>query len=458
VAEGDAVLADFLRVTRPQVATPLSAGPVTSLWFRNVINGEDAVVLPAYETCTDPSAPILPLYDFLEANVTLSSLPPYTCPAFLQTPTATAGLSSLSLYNLTQATPATGSLCVILYGAPGTVDYPWSSATSVTFTYNPTPVQLSAGPAVSVVSGSGSRTFTNRFGASFTTALTIAAAGTDGGDSFLYLNSSIPVDGAGLTWQLSSPIQLPGSGPTALYSQVNVRNVSGVVQELHSSRVDPLGQAFLSSVPAFVNATIGASNINALAPSYATCQAPITFTNGLRPPTQPTVTNGALHFAYSYSISDGLSYRVQGNLTFSATSAFASSQDELGNPYQTLVNVSGTRLYTHLPSGLTVLSSVTGLSASANGSASQRFYPYALLSSAPGVYSLDTAPLFDGTGVAFTIQPPAPVDGAVPGTNATYSSVSLSFTASVASAYLTEGLALAPPALSLQRQLYALLQ
>ena len=49
-----------------------------------------------------------------------------------------------------------------------------------------------------------------------------------------------------------------------------------------STRIDSLGSAFLSSVPGFLNVTIGASNINSLAAKYSTCQAPITFTNGLR--------------------------------------------------------------------------------------------------------------------------------------------------------------------------------
>ena len=124
MAEGDAVLADFLRVTRPSVQTPLSAGPVTALWFRNVLRGEGVAVLPDYETCTDPSAPILPLYEFLESNTALASLPPYTCPAFLQSPAQTTGLSGLQLYNLTQTQTATGSLCFIFYSTPGNVDYP----------------------------------------------------------------------------------------------------------------------------------------------------------------------------------------------------------------------------------------------------------------------------------------------------------------------------------------------
>ena len=175
----------------------------------------------------------------------------------------------------TSGPQATGSLCFIFYALPGNVDYPWSSATSVTFTYNPTLVQTPAGTAVRITSGSGTRVFTNRFGTAISTPLTVAAAGVDYADNYLYIGSTAPVDTSGLTWNLASSLQLPGHGPTVLYNQINVYNTSNVVYEQHASRIDSLGQAFLSTVPGFVNVTIGASNINSLAPNYAACTAPI---------------------------------------------------------------------------------------------------------------------------------------------------------------------------------------
>jgi hypothetical protein len=112
-----------------------------------------------------------------------------------------------------------------------------------------------------------------------------------------------------------------------LVHQIKVYNQSGVVAEGNVSRVDGLGSAFLSSIPGFNSVTIGASNINALAASYSTCSAPITFTNGLRSPTQPSASNGALHFNYTYFISDGTTYSLQDNLSFTTASPFATSKD-----------------------------------------------------------------------------------------------------------------------------------
>ena len=202
--------------------------------------------------------------------------------------------------------------------------------------------------------------------------------------------------------------------------------------------------------------TIGASNINALAIQYAQCQAPLTFTNGLRTPTQPSASNGATTILYSYNISDGLTYSVQGNLTITTTSAFANIADFLGNPYQTVTNVVGTRLYTYFPTGAALLSHVSGLSLTAYPRASQRFYPYSLLVSPPGVYSVNSAPFFDYDGIEFSISPSAPRAGLAPGNGTLYNATSLYVTANIAQAGLTEGFYVNPPLSSLQMQTYAL--
>ena len=248
-------------------------------------------------------------------------------------------------YSAVAVPSASASLCMILYSLPGNVDYPWSSATSLSFLYNPTLVSTPSGTAVTIVSGTGTRTYTNRFGVSTSATFSVLMTGT----RYLYLNNTLPFDAAGVTFNFTSPLQLPGHGPTVLYSLVNVYNQSGIVVEGAESRVDGVGSAFLSTVPSFMNVTIGASNLNALAPSYATCSAPITFTNGLRPPTQPSVSNGGTRISYSYFISDGVTYSVQGNLTLTTSSAFGNNADLLGNPYQIVTNVAGSRLYTHIP-------------------------------------------------------------------------------------------------------------
>ena len=349
--------------------------------------------------------------------------------------------------------PKAGTLCVLLYSLPGNVDYPWSLATQVQFTYNPTLVNTSLGAAITILGGSGTRTFTNRFGATVSTPMTIAASGTNSADNLLYLGNSLPVDNHGLTWNLSSPVQLPGHGPSTLYSFLNLYNASGVVAEGESSRVDNLGQAVLSNVPGFINTTIGASNVNALAANYASCQAPITFTNGLRAPTQPTSFNGALHVSYGYSISDGSTYSVSCNLSVTTNSAFATQKDQLGNPFQTVVNITGVRTYTYLPTGASLTSAVVGLTRSG------RFYPYSLLASAPGVYTSNTVPFLDTDGLGFSVDPPIPINGVAPGSGPLYSEtgVGVHSITPFSPVVLVESLYTLLPNPALQVQYYSLL-
>ena len=331
-----------------------------------------------------------------------------------------------------------------------------SQATSVQLTYDPTMRTTSSGTAVQVLSARGTRTFTNRFGTSVTSSLTLAPVGVErNNDNLLYLNSTLPFDSLGLAWMLSQPLQVPGHGPTVLYNALSLYNASDLIVEEHSSRIDSLGTAFLSTVAGFLNVTIGASNLNALAPDYSACAAPISFTNGLRPFTEPNAKNGALTVLYNYFLSDGLTYTIQGNLTLSMFSAFATTSDQLGNPYQTVINVTGSRLYTYLPTSETVLSKVTGVSTGAYAFADQRFYPYALLSFAPGVYSMSTAPFFDYDGVEFNVYPSVPIAGGRPGTNVTYyNSTSVYFESPVNSAYLTDGYFITAPNVLYQQQVY----
>ena len=280
---------------------------------------------------------------------------------------------------------------------------------SLQFQYLVAPVQTSNGLAMQLVSGSGVRTFTNRFGVSTTAAITLSVVGR--ATNLLYLNSTSPVDSVGIAYAVvGSGLQLPGLDPTQLWYTLGLRNASVYAAELYAQSIDPLGSAFLSSMPGVLNSTIGAGNTNALAANYAACKAPITFSNGLRAPTQPRASNSAARYLFSYFISDGVRYSVMANLTLIASSAFATTQDLLGNPYQTLVNITGTRLYTYLLTGQQLQSTVTYLP-SQPYSGDQRFYPYSLLASTPGLYSMNSAPFVDYAGLMYAVSPPAPIVG-----------------------------------------------
>ena len=385
------------------------------------------------------------------SNLYASDWYDYRIVVFANNVTEKLSLSSTAC-NTTESSPASGlvsgSLCFMVYGTSGNVDYPWSSATAVSLLYNSTVVFTAAGTAVRIVSGSGIRTYTNRFGVSFSIPLTVSSSTTN----LLYLGSPSPVDSHGLTWTLSSPVQLPGEGPSVLFSLINVYASSNGVVESNRSRQDSEGVAFLSNVPGFTNLTIGASNINSLAANYGACQAPITFTNGLRTPTQPSSFNGGVHITYSYFVSDGETYSVATNLSLTAASAFATLKDQLGNPYQIVVNVTGSRTYIHLPTGAALTSQVSY--ASRSPPLTLRFYPYTLLSSSPGVYTPNTAPYLDGDGITFAIQPSAPINGNKPGIGPQYNATTIAFVTYMDGVILNEANYISAPSPSLQQQQY----
>ena len=354
---------------------------------------------------------------------------------------------------------ATGYVCLITYTLPGSLDYPASVATSLSVTYNPTAVSTSSGMAVQLLSGSGVRTYTDRFGDVHTSSMTLNTAGS-ASSRLLYLHSSLPVDTTGLTFTMGTSVQLPGGSPSHLYSQLNVYNATGgIVLEQGSGRVDKAGQAYLSNIPGFFNVTIGASNLNALAPSYGTCAATITFTNGLRPFIEGNANNGAEHFNYSYTITDGATYTVRTTMAITSSTAFATMTDTLGNPYQPVIGVFGTRVYTHIASGQTLTSTITGLTSATARPVSQHWYPYSLLVASPGVYSLNTVPFLDADGIGFTVSPAVPANGQ-PLTSSLSSTVSVYLASSspISTAAVTEYTAGAgnAPSIDLQQQTYQL--
>ena len=96
---------------------------------------------------------------------------------------------------------------------------------------------------------------------------------------------------------------------------------------------------------------------------------------------------------------------------------------------------------------------VTGLHAS---STLQRFYPYALLSAAPGVYTTSTAPFLDAIGVQFSLSNAVPRNGAAPGAGVLSTTVSLFMSTSQVTALLVEGGYINLPLVSLQQQTYTI--
>ena len=354
-------------------------------------------------------------------------------------------LALLSLSAVSSA-PASSSLCLLYYSIRGSIDFSYSVALYFDFTYQPTP---SSASSVTILTGSGRRTYTNRFGYSFSTPFTLLPPSSTN-DNLLLLSSSTPLTSSGLLLNLSSPVELPGTSPTTLHSLIPVfASPAGFIVEGGGAGVDATGSAYLSPLPSFTNVTISASNRNSLAVLYPTCQAPIGFLNGQVQPTQPNMQNGAKAFQWSAFMSDGSTFSVALSLNVTATSPFGSTQDMLGNPYQTLVNISGTRVYTHLTTGNTLTSVV-----STSGNFTGRFYPYTFIAVSPGVYTADTVPHLDGDGWELMLQPPVPLNGLAPKDGTQFDRQTVKVLMGVKEGVLYETHSQTVPVLSLQQQTY----
>ena len=361
-------------------------------------------------------------------------------------------LMSLLSHFVLPTAAVNSSFCIFLFGTPGDIDYPFSIATSLTLQYNnATPVVTPFGRALTITGGSGRRTYTNKYAETFTIPVTVASS------ALVYVDgSSAPFDPTGLTLNLASPVQLPGVGPSTLFSQVRYFNEGGgVIIEANSTRLDLIGSDFTSDLPGFINITAGANDINALAGNYITCQDPVSFTDGERVPVQPSIFNGGSLVTFSYTIADGFNYSVTATLNMTMDSPYAITEDMLGNPYQTITSITGTRTYTTLgANAATLTSTVTGLS----GNGLQRFYPYAQISSGPGVYTQNTVPLFDSEGVQFSLSPAAPaLGGIIGGAGSLYGASRLFVSVNEARSILTEANYINAPTINLQKQVYSFL-
>ena len=128
----------------------------------------------------------------------------------------------------------------------------------------------------------------------------------------------------------------------------------------------------------------------------------------------------------------------------------------LGNPYQTVTDITGTPVLTPTFPQVRRLSPVSSGSVSPTYPlASQRFYPYAFLASPYLTYTASTAPFLDDEGLEFSVSPSVPINGDASGTPI-LSAVNVYVNSSATGFVLAERGTVALPLLSLQQQYYTL--
>ena len=318
-----------------------------------------------------------------------------------------------------QALPAT--VCVILYATTGFLEYPWSIAIKLNVYYNSTVLTDADGTSVQLINATGTRTFTNKYGSAFTTAVT--------GLSGMYPNRLFlggqPVDFNGIGLQLASNIQVPGQSP------INTNNVellaadasgNGIYEYLYLPNdfqdltypnapvgvIDQSSVAFVSNIAGFTSVTVNTGSRSAALVNYQTCTAGIAIANGLANRPSSNIGATSLVYRYTYYTTDGQS-STTANLLITCASANP-QQDALGNYYQTVVAINGTR--TIIDGSFQVISRVTGMYAyptTSDNYAPQRIYPFSYSSSPPRSYTVSTTPFLDVNGIQFLVDPPVPI-------------------------------------------------
>ena len=205
------------------------------------------------------------------------------------------------------ADPLTGQLCIIFYSKPGNVEYPWSVAISLNVQYNASSVPN----AVNLISGTGTRVYSNKYNTQFYRPITLAPAGTGYANNRLYTNGTA-FDYGGIVYTLPMPYQFPGRGgaASAYVSQANFYRDSyyGLVED-PSFIIDNRSVSVTSNIPGFqsVNLVGCPNNPNCANTNTTACTSRITASNGY----VPLPTNEELEAAYtpfynySYFISDG---------------------------------------------------------------------------------------------------------------------------------------------------------
>jgi len=312
------------------------------------------------------------------------------------------------------------SICFIFYATPGYLEYPWSSAIKLNVYYDSTAIGPN-GAAVQLLNATGTRTFTNKYGSSFTTAITGLSTSSN---NWLFLNGQ-PVDDNGITVQLSADIQVPGQAPVRTGNRerlaagsrgsgvneilIAIDPLTGAEKLLPVGLIDPVSTAVVSTIPGFIGVTIGTGSLNAVTANYQTCTAAININNGLANRPSSNIGATSLVYRYTFSITDG-SFTTTANMLITCSSA-SPQQDSLGNYYQTVVAMNGTRTYQNGDFSVTSYIVRPFLWPTASSYYSpNRIYPFSYSSSPPRTYAVATTPFLDVSGVQFVVEPPVPND------------------------------------------------
>ena len=274
--------------------------------------------------------------------------------------------------------------CYVLYGLNGTLDYPWSSVLTATILIDNStvlatnasyalPSGTSTVPYYPTIGAVGYRNFTNRYGVSTITSLTLNALGEDRDSNQLWLTSPYA---SSLSWHLNTTIQTPGGLPaTDLSVYLNPYPIEGTAYGFgvgtgtNALNNDPSRTLFASTAPNFAPSTYSNVPLTAI---NATTVGLVQGTQGgfsqcvasFAVQTASAPAAGIRVYQFTYTLQGG---NATSTLAYTASAALqlttdgSVQRDALGNYYFNVAAISGQRNMTWLATGATTTSTVSAL-------------------------------------------------------------------------------------------------
>ena len=275
------------------------------------------------------------------------------------------------MLSLTQTSLASSSqlvsFCYVMYGLPNTLDAPWSVVFNGTalinnqnFSQAVNNYGVTSVPAYHILGFSGTRVYTNRYGATLTVAVTADQLGEDADVGLLVpVTPYAPVNS--VSFHLNQTIQTPGGlNATDLsffldpYPIEGTGYVVGFGTVTNALNNDPSRTVFVSNMPGFVpNPTWSNSNTAKLAGTpvgttdFSQCQSQLVAPFATYDAS--TTGTGVRSFNLFYAIGTAPNFTIQANLTIVTDGTV--NYDQLGNLYYNIAAIpSGTRI-TYLTNG-----------------------------------------------------------------------------------------------------------
>ena len=298
--------------------------------------------------------------------------------------------------------------CLIQVSGTATVNSTQGVTASLSETINGTKTTFTNVPFFNIVAFTGQRNFTNRFGQSYTAAIQLTTTASRATTSNLYLSAPY-FSNQGLMFVGNATYQFYGGlFATEWYISNNPYASETIVYQGAGNAMqnDYTATIVCSNAPGFVAAAYNpvddvptaSTNLNdCLNPSFTTVAAP----------TLPAV--GTIQgFSLTYTVTDNSTFTAAVNATVYTDGTI--NYDQLGNPYYNLIQVTGTRTYTYLPTAVTSSVAITSLM-SQNIIASSNL---AYITNNNRLYT--QAPYLDRYGIAYTLASGVAVDGSRSGT------------------------------------------